>query len=68
LPEIVNSLNGCLVPPDDASALERAMNSVLKGGHAWNEEEIRKSSRGYTPELNTARVIQVYEKLVTINT
>ncbi len=63
LPEIVNSQNGCLVPPDDAVALEAAMSEVLSGNKTWHEEEIKNSARVYIPELNTTRVIKVYEKL-----
>ncbi len=67
LPEIVNNLNGSLVPPDDASALEQAMSEVLKGHKTWQEEDIKNSARIYTPELNTAKVIKAYEHLIKTN-
>lgn len=64
LPEIVNTINGYLVKPEDSESLGIAMQDLLNDKNKFDKEQIINSSQKFSPEKNLEAVLNVYKNIL----
>ena len=63
--DIINNLNGYLVPIDDIDKLAEKMLELYKKIDSYNEEEIRSDClKRFSPEVIVNKIISVYKEVL----